>query len=128
MLSLTDCGLVFAGGALGAVTRYGALRLSTRLSLHASSGLFIVNGVGCLLAGAVVATLAGGDVLGLSATAAQALLLGGLLGGFTTFSAVALECATTPAADGRRRVLIEAALSVILAAPLARLGMMAVGV
>ncbi|MBL9147641.1 MAG: CrcB family protein [Phycisphaerae bacterium] len=123
MLTALDWSLVFVGGAIGAAARYGTLRLATRLDHRASLGLFALNSLGCLLAGVFAVAFAQAGLLGLSPESTQTALIGGLLGGYTTFSAVALECATAAVGPMRRRVLIEAALSTILAAPLARLGM-----
>jgi CrcB protein len=123
MLTALDWSLVFVGGAIGAAARYGTLRLATRLGYRASLGLFALNALGCLLAGVAAVVFARSGLVGLSPASTQTALIGGLLGGYTTFSAVALECATAAVGPMRRRVLIEAALSTILAAPFARLGM-----
>ena len=81
--------LVGAGGMVGAVTRY----LVSAWVQDATGGGFpygtlAVNAVGCLVIG-VVASLSE-DRLPLSASA-QAFLVAGLLGGFTTFSAFGID-------------------------------------
>ncbi len=76
--------LVFVGGGTGAVLRYGVGRL-----LPGVLATFAVNLVGCLLMGALA-----GWLLGREQGESWRLLLGvGVLGGFTTFSAFALDVA-----------------------------------
>lgn len=86
--------LVAAGGAVGAMLRYGAGLAATQLTPHAP-GLYatlFVNLVGSALMGAVMAWLVAREQT--SATDTLYLLLAvGLLGGFTTFSAFSLEMA-----------------------------------
>lgn len=81
--------LIAAGGALGAVARYGLAGLVHRFaSPWFPWGTVVVNLVGCaafgLLAGAA-------DARGSLEPGARAFLLIGLLGGFTTFSSFAFE-------------------------------------
>jgi len=84
--------LVAAGGAVGAVARYLAGIQAGRAFGHAwPYGTLIVNIVGGLLMGALIATLA---LRGGADQERWRLLLGvGALGGFTTFSAFSLEVA-----------------------------------
>ncbi len=82
--------LVGAGGAVGSIARY---LLSTWTMQAADAprfplGTFVVNVVGCLLVG-VCAGLA--ERLAWFDADARLLLMVGLLGGFTTFSAFGLE-------------------------------------
>lgn len=84
--------LVAAGGATGAVARYLVGVQATRaFGTGWPYGTLIVNVVGGLLMGLLVATLAsrGGD----DQERWRVLLGVGLLGGFTTFSAFSLEVA-----------------------------------
>jgi CrcB protein len=78
--------LVFLGAGLGGVLRHGvnlaALRL---LGPGFPWGTLAVNIVGSLLMGLLAALLAG------RATEARLLLMTGVLGGFTTFSAFSLD-------------------------------------
>ena len=75
--------LVLAGGALGAGLRYGASQL-----LAGPVATLVVNVLGCLGIG----VLAGYGVhLGTLGTNFRLFLLVGVLGGFTTFSAFALN-------------------------------------
>mgnify|MGYP001260838410 CR=1 FL=1 len=76
--------MVAAGGALGAVLRY-AVSLAG-LALFGAGfpwGTLVVNILGSLAIGALAAQGVGGHV--------RLLLVPGLLGGFTTFSAFSLE-------------------------------------
>ncbi|WP_395648117.1 fluoride efflux transporter FluC [Terricaulis sp.] len=75
--------LVAAGGALGAVTRYGVGIAALRLGMGFPWGTLIVNVIGGLAMGLLAART---EDINLR------LLLGvGVLGGFTTFSAFSLE-------------------------------------
>lgn len=80
---------IAAGGGLGAVLRYLVSHaLMQALGQNVPHGTFLVNVSGSILLGIAVAVLAryfeGNDVL-------RAFLTVGLLGGFTTFSAFALD-------------------------------------
>ncbi|MCK0537225.1 fluoride efflux transporter CrcB [Alcanivorax quisquiliarum] len=84
--------VVFAGGGLGAVMRYGVSLLVARLpgnSFHYPLGTLLVNIIGSLLLGVLVAwwaTARDGVPPQL-----QLFFVTGVLGGFTTFSAFSLE-------------------------------------
>ena len=85
---MTDCLIVAAGGAIGAVCRF----LIGKLPIGSSDGFpiktFIVNILGCFLIG-LVAALA---LKQLSDSPRLVLFLKvGICGGFTTFSSFALE-------------------------------------
>jgi fluoride exporter len=81
--------LVFVGGGIGSVARY---LLATTVQRNAPGGFpfgtFLVNMIGCFAIGLVGA-------LGLERAAltpdARAFLMAGVLGGFTTFSALTWE-------------------------------------
>lgn len=77
---------VALGGAIGASARYGVNVLATRLLPGLPLGTLSVNVLGCLAMGLLASVLAlrGGQHL-------APLLLTGVLGGFTTFSAFALD-------------------------------------
>ena len=82
-------GLLFAAGGAGALLRYGLAGLvQARAGDAFPWGTFAVNASGCLLIG-LLATLA--DERGLLQPGARFLLLTGVLGGFTTFSAFGIE-------------------------------------
>lgn len=80
--------LVAAGGAAGAVARYGlGVQASRAFGPAWPYGTLIVNVLGGLLMGLLAGSVWGGQER-------MRLLLGvGLLGGFTTFSAFSLETA-----------------------------------
>lgn len=81
--------LVAAGGALGAVLRYGLSGLvQARTGAVFPYGTLAVNVVGCLLMG-VISELA--ESRGALEPGTRALITVGVLGGFTTFSAFGNE-------------------------------------
>jgi len=81
--------LVAIGGALGSTARY---LLSTFVHRFVPptfpAGTFTVNLLGCLLAGVLVARF---EIHALESPAARAFVFVGILGGFTTFSALAAD-------------------------------------
>jgi fluoride exporter len=80
--------LIALGGAMGAVARFWTGRMAAAiLGMGWPWGTFLVNVLGGLLIGAVVALAARGVV---GASARQFLTVG-VLGGFTTFSAFSLD-------------------------------------
>lgn len=90
-LRLRHVGLVAVGGALGTAAREGAILL-----WPAAGGIpyavFCVNVLGALLLGALYAMLAGTPHSD-DHRAARALLGAGVLGGFTTYGALASDTA-----------------------------------
>ena len=78
--------MVAAGGACGAVLRYGAQGLASGLSLP--WGTFLVNAAGSLAIGALIGAFAGAPWF---ESAGRPFLLAGLLGAFTTFSAFSAD-------------------------------------
>jgi CrcB protein len=85
-VSFADALAISLAGALGSVARWGISVALNRGS--APWGTLLVNLVGALAIGAVVAAL---EVRGLGGSRWRAILTTGFLGGFTTFSALALE-------------------------------------
>jgi CrcB protein len=82
---------VALGGALGSVARYGCTGLAARvLGPSFPWGTLIVNAAGSLIIG-FLATLMAPDGRLLATPDARALLLIGVLGGFTTFSSFSLD-------------------------------------
>ena len=79
--------LVFAGGGLGAVLRYGVGRFAIHSGWAPPLATLAVNVAGCLIMG----LLAGGFARGAGAEPWRLFLLTGMLGGFTTFSAFGLD-------------------------------------
>jgi CrcB protein len=85
---MLNTALVAAGGAVGAAARYWLSILVSRITgMSSPIGTLIVNVLGCALMGVLFVLL----VERHSAMAWRALLMSGLLGGFTTFSAFSIE-------------------------------------
>ena len=92
MFSLSMAAAVAAGGALGAVARHAVGLAAVRLFGHGFPwGTMIVNIAGSFLIGLLIAVMALKWQVG---EQARAFLVTGILGGFTTFSAFALDFAT----------------------------------
>jgi CrcB protein len=89
VMDLTRILLVGAGGFLGSIARYIIVKLvDTRLNQSFPFGTFTVNVIGCFLIGLIV------GIVGRQLNGGEAwrVFLGvGFCGGFTTFSAFALE-------------------------------------
>lgn len=88
---MKDVIAVALGGAIGAVARYGLVEASARLAPYLAwpTGTFAVNILGSLAMGVLVGCLA---PLTTDVANPWRVLLGvGVLGGFTTFSAYALD-------------------------------------
>jgi len=83
MDTVVQLGLVAGGGAVGASARWVAGLLATRLRIAAWVAIMLVNAVGCLAIGLAAGTGVGPGL--------EAFLLGGVLGGFTTFSTAMLD-------------------------------------
>ena len=81
---------VALGGAIGSLARYELTGwvLHRTVSWRFPAGTFVVNVVGCLIAGALAGLATRGDWLPADG---RVFLFSGLLGGFTTFSAFGLE-------------------------------------
>ena len=82
--------LVALGGAIGASARWklGAVLLHHAVDWRFPLGTFIVNVLGCLIAGALAGMVIKLDMF---SPDARLFLFTGLLGGFTTFSAFGVE-------------------------------------
>lgn len=103
---------VALGGAAGSVARYGVTRAAAAVSPGFPLGTLIVNVAGSLAMGVLAAAL-------LPRAGAQApLLMTGLLGGFTTFSAFSLDAVTlwTRGAQGLAVGYVAASVALSLAA------------
>src|SRR5262245_12755478 len=87
---MTQIFLVGLGGALGALARWiiGGLTLHYTADWKFPLGTFIVNIVGCLIAGVLAGLVVKLDWFSADA---RTFLFTGLLGGFTTFSAFGVE-------------------------------------
>lgn len=81
--------MVFLGGGLGSIIRYGAAVMAGRtLGTAFPWGTLAVNLAGCLLAGIFIGA---GERSGVIPHAARLFILVGFLGGLTTFSTYGLE-------------------------------------
>lgn len=111
---------VALGGAVGASARYGVNLMAARMVPGLPLGTFAVNVVGCLAMGFLAAFLAmrGGQHL-------APFLLTGVLGGFTTFSAFALDTMTLweRGAQGTAAAYVAASLIVSIMAVIAGLAL-----
>lgn len=84
--STMDGGLVFLGGGLGATLRWGLSVLAVRLTGSAHAATLLVNVLGCLVMGVLLAWFQTRPHM-----AWQLLLTTGVLGGLTTFSTFSAE-------------------------------------
>ena len=84
--------LVGLGGCLGSLARYklGGLVLHHSAAWRFPLSTFVVNVLGCLIAGALAGAI---ERHGLFSPDTRIFLFTGILGGFTTFSAFGLETA-----------------------------------
>lgn len=80
--------MVAAGGALGAMTRYGCYRLALRLEWHAAVATLSVNLLGSFFIGMLYVLFS--ERSGLSPQT-QSLVSIGFLGAFTTYSTYSLD-------------------------------------
>lgn len=82
--------LVALGGAFGSVARYklSGWILHNTVTWRFPAGTFVVNVLGCLVAGVLAALVTKHDLF---SGDTRIMLFTGLLGGFTTFSAFGLE-------------------------------------
>ena len=81
-------GAVALGGALGALARWAMFRFSLSIAEVSWWSTIAVNAIGCLAMGLVVGLIIRRDR---GSAALHAFLTTGLLGGFTTFSAFAVD-------------------------------------
>lgn len=106
--------LVGCGGFLGAVLRYLVSMGTQRLLGTPLYGSLVVNVVGCLLIGFLGGWAEARQYLG---PQLRLFLLVGLLGGFTTFSAVAYETAQILRAGQVPAALVHLGLQMLLGIP-----------
>ncbi len=117
---MTHLFLVAVGGAAGSVCRhYLAVFLAHRITVgEFPVATWTVNVVGCLAAGIIMGL---SERLTLLSAEARLLIFSGLLGGFTTFSAFAVETVTLLRRGDTGTALLYAFLSVTIS--LAALGL-----
>lgn len=114
---VTSVLLVFVGGGLGSVLRY-LIGIQAARSLGAFTaaegwpwGTFAVNVVGCCVIGLLFRVL---PVPADGPASARLLLMTGVLGGFTTFSAFSLETAQLWIRGDAQGAALYAAASLVL--------------
>ena len=115
MQALANFGWVFLGGGIGSALRYGVGRVALAVvGPDFPAGTLAVNVIGCVLMGVLIEWLAlrdtGVDI------ATKLFLTTGVLGGFTTFSAFALDAVVLwergPATTAVLYVLASVVLSI----------------
>ncbi len=80
--------LVFIGGGLGSILRYGISKTCNSFFQNFFLGTFLANIIGCLLIGLILGISLKQNILSTNQTL---LLTTGFCGGFTTFSTFAFE-------------------------------------
>jgi fluoride exporter len=80
--------MVAAGGALGALARYGIYNLALRLEQHAALATLTINALGAFLIGIIYILITERSAL---EPHMQGLLSVGFLGAFTTYSTYSLD-------------------------------------
>lgn len=104
---------VAVGGALGSAARYGVnlLAAHTWPALRFPLATLIVNMTGCVVIGALAGLMAAGQFP--PRVPWREFVFVGVLGGFTTFSAFALETMVLARAGDGPRALLNVVLQVI---------------
>jgi CrcB protein len=101
MQALANFGWVFLGGGIGSALRYGVGRAALALvGPDYPAGTLAVNVIGCVAMGVLIEWLALREP---ASTRRPSLPTTGVLGGFTTFSAFALDAAVLGSAARRPR-------------------------
>jgi CrcB protein len=112
--------LVGLGGAIGSMARYGVSRIiNARYTLSFPLATFIINIVGCLLIGLLFGYVQKNSN---QQSDVWLVLATGFCGGFTTFSAFALENVTLLKGQLNVTALLYIAASVVAGILLCRLG------
>ena len=100
---------IAAGGALGALLRYGlTVRFQAWTGHNFPSGTLLVNTLGCLAIGFLAAAVAGPVIV---REETRAFLVVGLLGAFTTFSTYGFETLALASGGELRLAFLNVALS-----------------
>lgn len=89
MEQLKTLAILFIGGGIGTLLRYGFSKIANPISTHFYWGTFGVNILGCLLLGMAIGY--GLKQPSFATNSLYLFLVVGLCGGFTTFSTFALE-------------------------------------
>jgi CrcB protein len=112
--------VIGVGGFIGAIARYGLSGLVQRVAgASFPAGTLLVNVVGCALIGAVMCLVQERQLL---APSMRRFLVVGLLGGFTTFSAVAYETFELLRGGDWRLAMVNAVANVLLGLAAVALG------
>lgn len=113
---------IAAGGALGAVCRYGMARWVQQITgLAFPAGTLTVNAIGSFVMGFATVWMLERSALG---PGARLFLLTGVLGAFTTFSAFSVETLSLVEARLTGQAALYVAVSVVMCLAMAWLGMM----
>lgn len=105
--------LVFIGGGLGSMLRYGVNVLCGRLfGTNFPFGILLINVTGSTVMGLIAGYLA---FKGEAAQAWRVFIMTGILGGYTTFSAFSLDAATLYERGELATALLYVGGSVVLA-------------
>ena len=121
-LRATSIMLVWLGGTLGTGSRYLLSSVIPRPN-HVPLGTFVINIVGAFLLGVLIERLATGDPDRAAPHRIRLLAGTGFLGGFTTYSALALDSVSLLYASRPTAFLAYALGTLILGALASRLGL-----
>ncbi len=123
-MSLITMSITFGGGAVGSVLRHLAVvLLAGRFGRHAWIALTIVNITGCLALGLVERWITAGDgLLGMSPSFTRWTFSTGLLGGYTSFSALSVLSDRLWSEGRRWTAVVQTMLPIALALPAVWLG------
>ena len=121
-LRATSIMLVWLGGTLGTGSRYLLGSVIPRPN-HVPLGTFVINIVGAFLLGVLIERLATGDPDRAAPHRIRLLAGTGFLGGFTTYSALALDSVSLLYASRPTAFLAYALGTLILGALASRLGL-----
>ncbi len=112
---VSSIAIVAVGGGFGAALRYTAALLVASIPSSFPWATLCVNVVGCALAGVLIA-LIGFDPSGATSDSyLRLLLLVGVLGGFTTFSAFSVEVLALLSSGSTLKALVYIAASNVVA-------------
>lgn len=111
--------LVGLGGAIGSMIRYGIYKLMTSGQTIFPWGTFLINVIGCFIIGVIMGASTKEGWLQESTTL---LLATGFCGGFTTFSAFALENVSLMEKQFFSTALLYTVVSVLVGIIVCKLG------
>jgi CrcB protein len=121
-LSVTVLTAVAAGGAIGALARYGVDRALVDADGDFVRATFLVNVLGCLAIGLIA-----GPVLRRRSPVPRAFLVTGVLGGFTTFSAYVVDARVTAVEGSAGTALLYLGATLVVGLVAVRLGLAIAG-